>query len=67
MPEAAPRQVLRHQPRDLSEREDHDEVEEELKGCNSLLPLDRLTVHLVGRLTVGENLSVGPARTAGPE
>ena len=47
MPEAAPREVLRHQLCDLGDGEDHDEVEEELQGCDPLLPLDRLTAHIV--------------------
>jgi hypothetical protein len=33
--------------RDLGDREDHDEVEEELQGCDPLLPLDWLIAHFL--------------------
>ena len=52
MPQAAPREVLGHELRDLGERENHDEVEEELQGCDALFALDRSIDHryeVVGR------------------
>jgi hypothetical protein len=46
--EARPRRVGRDEPRDLRDREDEDEVEEELERRDLLLDVDGLVLHAVG-------------------
>jgi hypothetical protein len=43
--EPSPREVVRHELRDLRDREDDHEVEEQLKRRDALLALDRSIAH----------------------
>ena len=45
MPESASRRIVREDGRDLGEREDEDEVEEELERGDPLLPHGLLLAH----------------------
>jgi len=45
VPEPAPGRVIREDSRDLREREDEDEVEQQLERCDPLLALDMLLAH----------------------
>ena len=65
MPESAPRRIVREDGRDLGEREDEDEVEEQLERCDSLLALGALLAHsgTLTRRAGGRQRSLSPACT----